>query len=159
MRRFRLIAVMFAALMLFGACAQDDPTVGAPDETTQPTDEAADADATVAVADSDHGEILVDGEGMTLYLFTNDTDGTSTCTDACATTWPALTVDGEATAGDGADESLLSTTERDDGAMQVTYNGKPLYHYSGDTAAGETKGQGVGGRWYVVSPEGDAIEE
>jgi predicted lipoprotein with Yx(FWY)xxD motif len=96
---------------------------------------------------------------MTLYVFLMDTAGKSNCADTCAQTWPPLTVDGDATAGEGADEAKLDTIERADGDTQVTYNDKPLYTYSGDTEAGETKGQGVGENWYVVSPEGEPVKE
>ncbi len=72
------------------------------------------------------GTILVDGEGMTLYMFVPDAQGPSTCEDDCLAAWPALT--GPATAGEGVDEALLGTATRpDDGTEQVTYNGWPLY--------------------------------
>ena len=96
---------------------------------------------------------------MTLYVFFADTDGTSTCYDDCAASWPAFVAAGEVKAGGGGDidESLLGTTERDDGTLQVTFNDQPLYYFSGDAAAGDTNGQGIGDVWYVVSPAGDAI--
>jgi predicted lipoprotein with Yx(FWY)xxD motif len=114
------------------------------------------APATVETADSALGTILVDDAGLTLYLFMNDTDGTSTCYDDCEANWPPLTVDGEPTAGEGADASLLGTTERDDGSTQVTYAGQPLYRFAGDQAAGDVNGQGVGDVWFAVTPEGEA---
>jgi predicted lipoprotein with Yx(FWY)xxD motif len=159
----RFAALFFGLIVLLGACAEDNPATEAPEETTEPTAEATDEasdGASVAVADSDdHGEILVDAEGMTLYVFTQDAPGASNCADTCAQTWPPLTVDGDATAGDGADDAKLDTIERADGDSQVTYNDRPLYNYSGDTKAGETKGQGIGGYWYVVSPAGEPIKE
>ena len=63
------------------------------------------------------------------------------------------------TAGEGADESLLGTTERDDGEMQVTYDGHPLYTFASDTAPGDTNGQGVGEVWYVVDATGKAVTD
>ncbi len=112
--------------------------------------------AEVATADSDLGQILVDGEGFTLYLFDNDSEGESACTDDCAETWPPLT--GEATAGEGADAALLGTITREDGSEQVTYNGHPLYRFAPDEAPGDVNGQGVGEVWWVVSPEGESIK-
>ncbi len=115
--------------------------------------------ATVEVTEGDTlGEFLVDAEGMTLYLFTNDSEGTSNCYDGCAASWPPLLTDGEPEAGDGVDAALLGTTERTDGTTQVTYNGLPLYFFASDQSAGDTSGQGVGDVWYVVSPEGEAVE-
>lgn len=118
--------------------------------------EAAGGSVELATADSDLGEIIVDGEGMTLYVFDSDTGSDSTCYDACAQTWPPLT--GTATAGEGADESLLGETTRDDGTTQVTYNGSPLYYYAPDSAPGDTQGQAVGDVWWVVGPDGEKIE-
>jgi len=122
--------------------------------------------ATVNVSESaDHGSILVDANGMALYAFMADTQNgdTSTCgdDDGCATEWPPLVSDGDPVAGEGVDASMLGTITRDDGTMQVTYNGWPLYLFEEDTAAGDTNGQGIdefGGLWFLVSPTGDAIQ-
>ena len=111
--------------------------------------------------DSAFGPILTDGNGNTLYVFLPDDQGPSTCYDDCAANWPALLAEGEVEVGgndeDPTDLDLLGTTERDDGAMQVTYNGWPLYHFGGDQAPGDTNGQGVSEVWYVVSPEGAPV--
>jgi len=123
--------------------------------------------ATVNVSESaDHGSILVDANGMALYAFMADTQNgdTSTCgdDDGCATEWPPLVSDGDPVAGEGVDASLLGTITRDDGTMQVTYNGWPLYLFEEDTAAGDTNGQGIdefGGLWFLVSPTGEAIQQ
>jgi predicted lipoprotein with Yx(FWY)xxD motif len=103
------------------------------------------------------GTIVTDAEGLTLYMFGADQNGESTCYDDCAATWPALTVDGEPVAGDGIDAAQLGTTERDDGTLQVTYAGLPLYYFASDAEPGDTNGQGIGDIWYVVSPDGEAI--
>ena len=113
---------------------------------------------TVTVAETDLGQILVDGEGRTLYLFTQDTDGESVCYDQCETNWPPLTVDGEVTVGAGLDGSSFSTVARTDGTMQVRIGDWPLYYFANDAAPGDTNGQGVGEVWYVVSPTGEAIQ-
>ena len=103
--------------------------------------------ATVAVASSQLGDILVDAEGRTLYAFTKDKGDQSACSGDCAASWPALT--GTATAGTGAQASLLSTSMQADGTSQVTYDGRPLYYFAGDTKPGDTKGQAVGNVWFV----------
>jgi predicted lipoprotein with Yx(FWY)xxD motif len=110
---------------------------------------------TVMTAESDLGTILVDGEGRTLYLFTNDSPGVSNCEGGCLAAWPPLL--GEPEAGTGADGALLGTLVRDDGTTQVTYNDWPLYYWAQDAAPGETTGQGVNDVWWVVSPEGEPI--
>jgi predicted lipoprotein with Yx(FWY)xxD motif len=107
------------------------------------------------VASSDLGDILVDGDGNTLYVFEPDAQGASTCYDSCEGNWPPLV--GDVAAGDGVDGSLLGTAARTDGTDQVTYNGWPLYYFAHDAAPGDVNGQGVGDVWYVVSPAGDAV--
>ena len=94
---------------------------------------------------------LVNQDGRTVYLFTNDTGSTSTCTGSCINTWPAVISGGEANVSGGADDSKVGTTN----AGQVTYDGHPLYYYSGDSGAGEANGQGIGGIWFAVTPDGN----
>lgn len=118
--------------------------------------------ATVNVSEvGTFGEALVDGQGRSLYLFTNDTQnaGTSSCTGDCLVEWPPLLTDGEPVAGEGVDAAMLGTITLPDGTSQVTYNGWPLYYFADDTAAGDTLGQGLGGVWFLVSPTGEAIEQ
>ena len=98
----------------------------------------------------------MDADGRTLYVFTKDKGDQSTCSGECATNWPALT--GPATAGTGAQAALLSTATQADGSSQVTYGGKPLYHFAGDAKAGDTNGQGVGSVWYAVAADGELIK-
>ena len=115
--------------------------------------------ATLGVESTSLGKILVNGQGDTLYLFQADTGTKSNCSGACATNWPPLT-SGNPTVGKGASASKVGTTKRSDGRTQVTYNGHPVYTYSGDGSAGDTNGQGLnafGGLWYVVSPAGQQV--
>ncbi len=118
---------------------------------------AQDADAvTVSTASDDLGTYLVGPEGLTLYYFTRDvTPGVSTCVGGCLEAWPPLLVeDGQSLqAGEGVSGTLASVP-RDDGAMQATYRGRPLYYWQGDVAAGETNGQGVGDVWFVALEDG-----
>ena len=115
--------------------------------------------ATVRVAKTNLGKILVNSKGRTLYLFQADSGTTSACADACAAAWPPLT-SATPKIGKGAKASLATTATRSDGKPQVIYNGHPLYTFSGDKKAGNTNGQGVnafGGLWYVLSPTGNEI--
>lgn len=113
--------------------------------------------ATVQVAQHDaHGAHLVDAQGRSLYVNTNDPEGGTSCTDSCASTFPPITVEGEPTAGEGIDAALLGTMQRPDGLSQVTYGGRPLYRFAREVA-GMTAGHRAGGVWYLVSPEAMAI--
>jgi predicted lipoprotein with Yx(FWY)xxD motif len=98
----------------------------------------------------------VDGEGRSVYVFTQDTPGESACTADCVSTWPIVSTDGDPTV-DGLDEELVGVLEREDGTEQITYNDKPLYYFVGDSAVGDIAGHGVNDEWFVISPEGDSI--
>jgi predicted lipoprotein with Yx(FWY)xxD motif len=114
----------------------------------------------VATASSTLGRILVDSHGRTLYLFARDKNGKSACSGSCAAYWPPLIASGKPHAIAGAKASLLGTTRRADGRLQVTYRHHPLYRYAGDAGKGQTNGQGLnesGGLWWVLSPAGNKI--
>jgi predicted lipoprotein with Yx(FWY)xxD motif len=133
---------------------------GAPSLT--PGSAAATPTATIAVRATRLGEILVDGQGRTLYLFEKDQGSTSTCSGSCASVWPPLTTSGATQAATGASSALIATTARNDGKTQVTYQGHPLYYYVGDNNPGDTNGEGIdqfGGGWDVLSPQGMKIEK
>lgn len=159
MRATAWIAAGLLAVGLLAACGNDDEPTTTEPASEQTTPDEAMGTAAVQTADSDLGTILVDPDGNTVYLFEADTDGESTCYDECEDAWPPLEAEGTPAAGDGADESLLGTTERTDGTMQVTYGGQPLYYFAADKAAGDTNGQGVGDVWFVVAPDGSAVKE
>jgi predicted lipoprotein with Yx(FWY)xxD motif len=115
---------------------------------------------TVAVAKTRIGRILVDSKGITLYDFVTDKGGVSGCYGACAALWPPLITKGKPHAGRGVRASLLGTTKRKDGKLEVTYNHHPLYYFVTDRKPGQTTGQGVnqfGGPWWVLSPAGREI--
>ena len=114
----------------------------------------------VKVDSSRYGQIVVDGRGRTLYLFTRDRGSKSRCYGDCADAWPPLYAHGAQVAGTGLDQSKLGTTTRRGGAEQVTYAGHPLYYYVNDRRPGQILCQNVvefGGTWLVVSPAGRAI--
>jgi predicted lipoprotein with Yx(FWY)xxD motif len=117
--------------------------------------------AFVQVAESEeYGQILVDAECRTLYVFSQDVDGEPTCVDDCAANWPPLLVPDEAVPplADELDPSLFSVVEHPDGAM-LKVGDWPLYYFANDAAPGDVNGQGVGGVWWVVGPDGTPFEE
>ena len=161
-RTVAVAGVAALALAVAGCGGGSDGTqtgaYGASSGTPAPAGSGA---ASIGLAQSDLGEILVDGQGRTLYLFEADEGTASTCVGACASAWPPLTTAGSPNAGPGVSASQLGTTTRGDGTTEVTYNGHPLYTYAGDSSPGQTSGQGsdaFGAEWYVLSPAGTPIE-
>ena len=121
---------------------------------------AAGGPVELAVASNDQlGKLLVDGKGLTLYMFTKDTQDTSNCYGKCETAWPPLLQSDQPIAKDGVDAKLLGTTTRKDGSVQVTYAGMPLYYYFEDQAPGDVLGQDSNKVWYVVAPDGTVIKK
>mgnify|MGYP005813047313 CR=1 FL=1 len=115
-------------------------------------------EATLAVASNAKlGDILVDGKGMTLYMFTNDKPDQSNCSAGCLQTWPPFLSTGAPKLGSGVDASLVGSATLADGSKIVTYNHMPLYTFSKDTKPGDTIGQGIGNVWYAVSPQGKPV--
>lgn len=132
----------------------------APAATTADGSAPAASGPFVQVVETDeYGPILVDGECNTLYAFTNDTEGESTCVDDCAAQWPPLLVSDESVPplADELDPSLFSVVEHPEGPM-LKVGDWPLYLFAPDTAPGDINGQGVGGVWWVVAPDGTLIE-
>lgn len=158
-RRARYAVAIAAIAMTAAACGGSSS--GGNTATVKPQSGSTQgAGAVVTVHSGPLGKYLTDSKGMTLYVFANDTGSTSTCNGSCASAWPPLTSSGNATASGGATAGMLGTTKRTDGTTQVTYAGHPLYYYSGDSAAGDTNGQGstnFGGLWSVVAPTGTPI--
>ncbi len=183
----RLLAIATVAAITFSACGDDDDDAAADSATeaaaetgAAPTDAPATTasdrsgygespistsapaggDAAVTVADTDLGEVVADATGMSLYIFLPDNAGAPTCADACAETWPPFTVaDGAAaSAGDGIDAAMLGTATHPAAGTQVTFNGWPLYYFAGDSAPGDTTGNGQGDVWYVLDPAGNPID-
>lgn len=161
MARMRSGGFLLVLLLGLAACGPGEPAAGGQRTggDSEPTgegagygDQAAEEQpaATVNVADTDLGQILVDGEGRTLYRFTPDTRGQSTCEGTCAENWPIVPAD--LTAGPGVLAQLGRVTAPD-GADQLSCDEWPLYTFVGDTTPGETNGQGSGEVWYVVAPD------
>jgi predicted lipoprotein with Yx(FWY)xxD motif len=152
-------AIVALAGLALAACGSSDDNATA---SAQAPKTSTGRPATVGVTSTSLGNILVDAQGRTLYLFKKDSGTTSTCTGACATFWPPLTAPGAPTIGSGANASLIGTTQRQDGTSQVTYNDHPVYLYSGDHSAGDTNGEGVvafGAAWFALSPSGRQVTD
>jgi len=149
------------------AAASDDPYAQDADadaaaETTAPAEEspaaaAADTPAPISIAPSDLGEIMMDADGITVYAFTKDEDGTPTCVDGCAEAWPPVIVDSDELPA-GLDPELFSVVERPDGTLQLKAGVWPLYTFAGDEAPGDVNGQGSGGVWFVLDAEAKLIK-
>ena len=159
-----ILSVLIGLVLLITACSPQATPTTAPPATQPPAATEPPAAvpvtgaATVNLEQNDElGSFLVDDKGMTLYLFTKDTPNTTVCYEKCAVAWPPLLTTGDPVAGEGVDASLLGTTERTDGTVQVTYNGWPLYYYEEDKAPGDVVGQDVGGVWFVVSAAGEQV--
>jgi len=127
---------------------------GAAPPTSAPPSSAAAPVVTVKAAESKLGKILVDSQGRTLYALTKDANGIPTCDGACADAWPPLMANGATKPSAGVDAALLSTVPRSDGTSQLKVGKWPVYLYAGDGAPGDVNGQGSGGVWFVVSPDG-----
>jgi predicted lipoprotein with Yx(FWY)xxD motif len=135
-----------------------------PSESSKPASEPASQPAgTAAVVKVMNtpklGKVIVDSKGMTLYDFHKDKGTTSSCYGECAVAWPPLLTSGEPKAMGGAEQSLLGTTKRKGGTVQVTYKGHPVYGFVEDNKPGETNGndfKGFGASWYALLPNGEA---
>jgi predicted lipoprotein with Yx(FWY)xxD motif len=167
-KQTRVVLVLAVALVasvgLIACGGDDDETTTAAETTTENAAAGGGGGAGAAQVDVDDnselGQILVDGDGMTLYLFEKDTSAdASTCSGECAKAWPPLTTKGEPRAGSGVDASSLTTFTRDDGTTQVAYGDWPLYYYAGDQAPGDITGNDLdqfGAEWFAVTPSGDS---
>ncbi|TMF17897.1 MAG: hypothetical protein E6I33_00830 [Chloroflexi bacterium] len=162
----------FGALVI-SACGSGTAATTAPSAAPQtPVASAAPATATstaapaagvtLGVGHTSLGSFIVDGKGVSLYLFEADKGAKSTCYGDCATNWPPLVTSGGVAVSGGASMSLVGTTKRTDGTTEVTYNGHPLYYFVGDSKRGDTNGEGVvafGAGWDVIAPSGMKIEK
>jgi predicted lipoprotein with Yx(FWY)xxD motif len=156
------IAIIAAGLVVLAVavagCGGGSSYGGTSSSTPAPSSGAR---GSVKLASTKLGKVLVDAQGRALYLFEADKGTMSACGGACASIWPPLTTTGEPVAGPGLAASKLGTTKRSDGATEVTYNGHPLYTYAGDSAPGQTSGQGLddfGAEWYTLSAGGEKVD-
>jgi predicted lipoprotein with Yx(FWY)xxD motif len=162
---FSIGVMTVASSLALAACAPTAAPVSAP--AAQPATSSSYAQPTTAVVpvtgasvtintakDDKLGTFLVDGKGMTLYLYTKDTPGVSNCSAGCLAKWPAFEAENvsQVKVGPGVDASKLGLADLSNGKKIVTYNGMPLYYWVNDMKPGDTTGQNVGGVWFVVAP-------
>lgn len=173
MNRPALLALAVAALLAIGCgdegSAGDAETQGAPATSTKGGPETAPSTDTVlaaersgkgiTVVDSEFGRVVADAKGEALYLFGKEKGPKSRCYGECARLWPPVITKGAPKATKGADQSLLGTTKRQNGKLQVTYAGHPLYYYVSDSPGTILCHDVVefGGLWLVVKPNGSAV--
>jgi len=164
MQRLTVMAATAALLAgLATSCSDDEaggsdrpPRATAAPSTSQVTDRPG---RKLTVVDSEYGPVIADARGEAFYLFAKERSRRSECYDACAVAWPPVLTKGKPRAGAGVDPSLLGTTRRRNGKLQVTYRGHPLYYYV-DDSPGTILCQDVsefGGRWLVVKPNGSPV--
>jgi predicted lipoprotein with Yx(FWY)xxD motif len=163
-RSLALITAFVGAALLAASCGSTSASTGGgyPGAAGSPPGSSGPSAITVATRSTALGQILVDSNGRTLYLFAADQGTASSCYNACAGVWPPLTVTGAPTAGAGVHQSLLATTTRNDGSTEVVYNGHPLYYFISDKQPGDTTGQALssfGADWYVLTPAGTKIDK
>ncbi len=171
--------VLAVAVLLVAGCGGDEPEVESPapvasaspevdrtvtpqakGEATAPTGTGDRAGTEIVLAASEFGDMLYDADQQAIYVFERDRAGETTCFGECAEAWPPVYTKAEPVAGDGVVAKLLGTLERDDGRMQVTYAGRPLYYYAHE-GPGEVRCHNVdlnGGLWWVVGPDGEPLD-
>lgn len=148
-----------------GPSASAAPSMGesaSPSASTGDAGPAASASpgpVTLKIANSKLGRIIVDGSGRTVYTFTPDeTAGKPTCYGQCADAWPPVTTTDGVTTGTGIPKAWITTVKRTDGTTQVKVKEYTLYRFSGDKAAGDTNGQRLMGKWFVIGADGETIK-
>ena len=162
----RTRAIVFAASAAFGlatvaACggtssSTNTPAAGAPTASQQTGASDPNQVKLTATTVGSLGQVVTNGAGMTLYLYTKDTTSppVSNCNGTCAKEWPPMLATSSTATIDGIDQSLIGTLKRADGTKQITINGWAVYTYAKDAGPGDAKGQGVGKVWYAITPQG-----
>jgi predicted lipoprotein with Yx(FWY)xxD motif len=163
-KSIRFLAGATLSLMALAAagCGGDDNDNGGGTTAASESSKTASGQAATIAAQSEGnlGTILVDSNGLTIYLFEKDSGTKSSCFGGCAAAWPPVRASGKPTVGSGLTASLIGTTPRSDGQAQVTYNGHPLYLFAGDQKSGDTNGQGLtefGGSWFALNSAGEPV--
>lgn len=166
-RAVAFVALVAGAAILLAACSSSSSTSAVTTPSGSSSTTAPARPATLKAVTTSYGKVLETPAGQTLYALTADTPTKAACAGACLTVWPPLTVTSTPVAGSGVTASMLGTYSLATGKLQVTYDGHQLYQFSGDTAAGQVKGEGLQfpagsasptGTWYVVSSSGTLLK-
>jgi predicted lipoprotein with Yx(FWY)xxD motif len=150
---------LLATVLLAAACGSSG-TSGSSTPAAGSTATGSTAATVIITKSGSAGTYLTDGSGRAVYLWVKDGMNKSECSGACASAWPPVPASGTVTASGGAASSDLGSITRSDGSKQVTYDGHPLYYFSGDGGPGTTNGQGsdsFGAKWWLISPSGASI--
>lgn len=161
-----LTTVLAVGVLVLSGCGSDDNSnsgsaAGSSSSGSSPTASSTASSAAAALlstADSTYGTIVVDNAGMTVYMFDKDTQGSgaSSCSGQCLVAWPPVVATSATPEVDGVSGDV-GTITRDDGTVQATLDGWPLYYWQGDAAPGDATGQGVQGVWWVLTPDGARV--
>ena len=153
------LIVPLASALLVAACGSAAASTSAPASSAAAAGSSTTGTVITTQAGS-AGAFLTTASGRTVYLWAKDGMNMSDCSGACASAWPPVPATGTLTAAGSAKASDLGTITRSDGTKQVTYDGHPLYYFAGDSAAGQTNGQGsdsFGAPWWLLAPGGSKI--
>ena len=154
-------AVALSGLVVLAGCGSSGSSTTASSSTQAAAPTTTGGAATIDVADNPKlGQVLVDSQGNTVYMFEKDESDESYCNGSCAKVWPPVTTNGQAKAGSGV-SGKLTTLKRDDGSTQVVFDGHPLYTYVKDTDTEDAYGNGLaqfGAEWYGLRPNGQKTE-
>jgi predicted lipoprotein with Yx(FWY)xxD motif len=154
--RWWAVPVLAGALTLLAACGSTTTTTTSPPPTTHSAAGASTGAVTIKTASTSVGTVLTNSKGFAIYWFAKDTSGKSNCYGSCASYWPPVLGSSASVSGSSLSGSF-GTTTRSNGQKQLTYDGHPLYTYSGDTSPGQVSGNGKnlsGGVWWAMTPSG-----
>lgn len=163
---YSITALVAAATLAACGGGSDDETPESAGETTSaeesPAEEspAEEMSTDLSTAETSLGTVVVDGDGMTAYYFSNDVkdSGTSACSGDCLAAWPPITTESDTPTVEGV-TGEVGTITGTDGSTQITIDGRPIYTFAQDTAPGDVNGQGVNDVWWVIAPDGSEITE
>jgi predicted lipoprotein with Yx(FWY)xxD motif len=154
------LGALLATALLAAACGSSGTSGSSSTPAAGSTATGSATALVITTKSGSAGTYLTDGSGRAVYLWMKDGMNKSECSGACASAWPPVPASGAVTASGGAASNDLGSITRSDGSKQVTYDGHPLYYFSGDSGPGTTNGQGsdgFGAKWWLVSPSGASI--
>jgi predicted lipoprotein with Yx(FWY)xxD motif len=150
--RLTVLAALAAGALLLAACNNGGSTASAQGGDSSGSTSSGSAVGTATV--DGVGTVLDTSKGLTLYYNTQEAGGKIVCTGSCAQAWPPMTVTGSTPAVPDGVSGTFGTVKRPDGSTQLTFEGFPLYTFSGDSQAGQATGQGLQGVWFAATASG-----